>query len=302
MDLRPYNLSAAQIERAKAVLAYQPFILSGGVCTGVAYDWLFSDAPERRARREIYEAASDGPAIFRKAFEANSKLIRTYETFARTICGAFPGGTYLDVSCNTGWFPVFASLNGMRRSVGVDPGDYAPSVAFLNEICGSGAEFMSGGYRSHPKPEIVARSADGYTPMTDQFDVVSNLEFLCHLGDPLHFLHALAAVARKGVFLWSGFLESSEYLIRLNEPSDAPMMGTVGVWGHYCYGTAISTQLLFHTMGLLGFPFRLEVSYPPDGLPEDWHLARMAQYQKHRAFLFVREPYVSEVRDRLSPV
>ena len=43
---------------------------------------------------------------------------------------------------------------------------------------------------------------------------VSSCALLCHLPDPLHFLKAIASLAKKALFVWSGFVESEELLIR----------------------------------------------------------------------------------------
>ncbi|HEX9466186.1 MAG TPA: methyltransferase domain-containing protein [Alphaproteobacteria bacterium] len=298
MDLRPYRLSAADVERAKALLEYQPFIVADTVCTGVAYDWLYSPDPEAHPRREVYDLSADGPEMFQRALDANTRLLRTYEAFARAMCAAFPGETYLDVSCNSGLLPIFMSLNGMGDCFGLDLPRHANAFSFLTGLTGSPARFMPGAYVNEPQPAIATGNPDD---SGREFDVVSSMAFLCHVGDPLHVLQVLAGIAKKAVFVWSGFIESDENLIRLGEPRPASQPGLTGVWSRYSYGTALSTRLLFSTMNLLGFPFRLEVAYPPDGLAPDWHQANMKQYGAFRAFLFVRESYMDDVSRRLKP-
>lgn len=295
MDLRPYRLSASAVERAKMLFEYQPLIVSDTVCTGVAYDWLYSPDPEAHPRREVYDLATDGPELFERAFDANLRLSRTYAAFARAIAAACPGGSYLDVSCNSGLLPVYLSLNGMAECFGLDLPRHAPAFSFLADLTGSRARFLPGAYVNDGVPTIATSHPDDGR----EFDVVSSMAFLCHLGDPLHFLQALAGAAKKVVFLWSGFIDSDENLIRLGEPRPMSQPGLSGVWSRYAYGTALSTNLLFSTMNLLGFPLRLEVAYPPDGLPPDWHEANMRQYGRFRAFLFVRESYMDEVSRRL---
>jgi|GEM_PF-2450031 len=41
MDLRKFNLIPKQIERAKTIFNYQPFIITDDIHTGVAYSWLY---------------------------------------------------------------------------------------------------------------------------------------------------------------------------------------------------------------------------------------------------------------------
>src|SRR4051812_9820557 len=119
MDLRRYSLTADQVAHGKALFGYQPVILSDAVCTGVAYKWLHVPVPDAIGL-DPFDRNEVGPQVFELALAANTKLIRTYEAYGRAICSLFPGGTYLDIACNTGFFPVFASLNGMRESVGLD--------------------------------------------------------------------------------------------------------------------------------------------------------------------------------------
>jgi hypothetical protein len=301
MDLRPYNLTPEDIARAKQLFAYQPFVISDSICTGVAYNWLHEADPEGAWRKgaEVYDRAIVGPEKFQLAAEANLKLQRTYDRFVMTLCHLFPGGSYLDVSCNNGYFPVTASLNGMGESVGLDPGDFGGAIEFLNRVTGSRAAFVRGGYAPIP-PSLMQHTAGGDAPLGRQFDVVSNLEFMCHLADPLHFLHAVASAARKAVFLWSGFVDSDEYIIRLNPPlASAPPGQREYFWGEFSSGTAISTKLVYTSMAMLGFPHALEVASPPDGLPPDWHEKNMPHYQRHRAFLFIRDAYFPEVSARM---
>lgn len=298
MDLRAFRLPPSAVEEAKRLLDYQPFIVSDTVCTGVAYDWLYSADPEAHPRREVYDLAIDGPELFRKAWDANMRLSRTYAAFARAISGACPGGTYLDVSCNSGQLPVFMSLNGMGDCFGLDLPKHGTAFSFLAQLTGSRARFLPGAYVNEGKATIATSvPEDG----NREFDVVSSMAFLCHVGDPLHFLQALAAAAKKAVFLWSGFIDSQENLIRFGAARPLAQPGLSGVWSRFSYGTALSTNLLFSTMNLLGFPMRLEVAYPPDGLAPDWHEANMKQYGRFRAFLFIREEHMAEISDRLKP-
>ncbi len=301
MDLRPCLLSADAIAQARALLAYQPFVISDTVCTGAAYNWLYAKSADEWTGPEVYDRAVVGAETFAAALDASVRMRTTYERFLGAICRAFPGGSYLDVACNTGWFPVMASLNGMSDCTGLDPGDYGAAVSFLNRVTGAHATFIRGGYAS-PTPVLASGIGPDRRPFDRQFDVVSNFAFMGHLGDPLQFLQALTSVARKAVFIWTGLLDVDDYIIRFSDPVSQPPPGFEGLtWSRFSYGTSISALLLFTMMDMLGFAHRFEVKDSPQGLGTDWYAQHpeRARYGKPRAFLFVREPYAEEVRARL---
>ncbi len=124
MDLRTYGISSATADEAFSVLDYQPFVIDDNRYTGVGYSWLhtkdarlagFSHEAFRFDRRTLDEVA------FRTSFTDNRMLAATYDNFINVVTQRVPGGTYLDVSCNNGYFPVRASLKGCSRAVGIDP-------------------------------------------------------------------------------------------------------------------------------------------------------------------------------------
>ena len=202
-----------------------------------------------------------------------------YDCFiGRIVSACGPGGSYLDVGCNTGYFPVKACLDGVRTAVGVDLLDHSEGFQLLTEITGSQAKFARGGY--DPNNHILTIEPDYGAAC---YDVVSSSALLCHVPDPLHFLKALATRARKAIFLWSGFIDSQELLIRYNAPNRVFQREFPNGFDD---GTALSTGLLFLAMDQLGFPNCDELKSTSDWLPENWHLAGIPQYQKFRAFLF----------------
>jgi len=222
-------------------------------------------------KEEVWNAASD----------ANSRLSRMYDAFiARIVDICPPGGSYLDVACNTGYFPVRASLSGIQIAAGTDLGDYSTTFQLLNEITGSAARFTVGKYDSL-RHSLTMRDNFGL----QRYDVVSSSSFLCHVPDPLHFLKAMGDLASKAVFLWSGFVESEELIIRYNTPN---RFSSAEFPNGYDDGTSISLGLLYSAMASLGFPHREEIKSQSDWLPEDWHLRGIPHYQKFRAFVFWR--------------
>jgi hypothetical protein len=183
----------------------------------------------------------------------------------------------------------------MGECVGLEPTDQAAAFAFLNRVTGSRATYLRGLYYSAPPTILRQVGEDGYE-LDRQFDVVSSLEFLCHLADPLHFLSALSKIASKAIFLWSGFVDSEDLLIRLNpvqeelQPGASPPL----LWTRFKSGCAPSVKLLTTAMHMLGFPRVIEIGYPKGGLPKNWHEAKMKHYQPHRAFVFIREQYYDD--------
>ena len=101
--------------------------------------------------------------------------------------------------------------------------------------------------------------------------------------------------------MWSGFIDSDEYLIRFNSPRMSMAAGGARdfYWASFARGTAMSTRLLFESMRMLGFPLYAEVGYPEGGLPQNWHEAKMSHYQPFRAFLFVRDAFADETVAKL---
>jgi hypothetical protein len=72
MDLRPCGLSARQVERAARVLAYQPFLISDEMQTGVAYSWL--DAADPRVSPPLLSRKAAWAAEWGRIDDANGRL------------------------------------------------------------------------------------------------------------------------------------------------------------------------------------------------------------------------------------
>jgi SAM-dependent methyltransferase len=282
MDLRYFHPTREQIEAASQLLRYQPFILDEDRQTGVGYTWLHSPDPTRVSPDEFFfDRRTLTEEVWNKADDANRRLASMYDNLIERIVEVCPrGGRYLDIGCNTGYFPVRAFLAGIQTATGLDPGDYAPAFQLLNEITGSSARFLSGRY----DPSNHTLDTEEKLEL-QSYDVVSSCALLCHVPDPLHFLKAIAQLASKAVLLWSGFIESEELLIRYNWPNK--FSGAEFPNG-FDDGTSISLGLLFLAMSRLGFGKGEEIEPAPDGLPEDWTSQRIPQYQKFRAFLFQR--------------
>jgi SAM-dependent methyltransferase len=282
MDLRPFHPTGNQAEAAAQLLRYQPFVIDDDRQTGVAYTWMHSPDPTRVSSEDFFfDRKSVTAEVWDKACDANRRLGSMYDAFiARIVDVCPPGGSYLDIACNTGYFPVRASLAGVQTAAGIDLGDFSSAFQLLNEITGSSAKFAVGGYDSGSHSLTMPAN---FGPKS--YDVVSSSAFLCHVPDPLHFLKSIATLASRAVFLWSGFVESEELLIRYNPPNK---FTAAEFPNGFEDGTSISLGLLFLSMAKLGFVQREELKPAPDWLPEDWHSQGIPDYQKFRAFLFWR--------------
>jgi SAM-dependent methyltransferase len=280
MDLREFGIDAAQANAAAALLHYQPFILDDDRQTGVAYSWLYSDDPTRdHYGRLLFDRSKVSADVWQHAWDANRRLATMYDAFVSVIADVCRAGSYLDIGCNTGYLPVRASLSGVKVTAGLDYDDYTAAFDFLNAITGSRASFYQGMY----EPAVHAlKPAAG--PL-DSYDVVSATAILCHVPDPLHFLRAISCLAKKALFLWSGFVESDELLIRYNPENKFHIKKFPDGFDD---GTSISLGLLFHAMRALGFSRHEEVQNQPTWLPADWHTRGIPSYQRFRAFLFTR--------------
>lgn len=290
MDLRTYGISGATADEAFSVLDYQPFVIDDNRYTGVGYSWLhtkdarlagFSHEAFRFDRRNLSDE------IYRLSFQDNRMLAANYDNFIDVMTRRVPGGTFLDVSCNNGYFPVLASLKGCKRAVGLDP--YAgpnrqKSFEVLNSITGAKAEFVHGGYSFNH--HVLYESSDGINAvvMEDTFDIVSNSAFLYHTGEPLHFLWTLARAARQALFIYAGFIDDDDYIIRLN-----PAQNFEATFPN-CFNdaTVLSTKLFIESMKILGFRTIEQIPPPPQGLQDQTPLAGIPRYGIQKAFLCLR--------------
>lgn len=279
MDLRQFLATPSQADEAASLLHYQPFVLDDNRHTGVAYSWLYSADPTREGYDSfLFDKRSVPEHVWANAWDANRRLAVMYDAFVEAIVPFCRGGSYLDVGCNTGYLPVRASLAGVTSAAGIDCDDYTRAFQILNGVTGSKARFHLGEYDacSH---SLISGAAN------EKYDVVSSTAVLCHVPDPLYFLKAIANLATRAVFLWSGFVESNELLIRYNPENKFRVKPFPNGFDD---GTSISQGLLYHSMRELGFPNCLELEHRREWLPADWHARHIPNYQPFRAFVFSR--------------
>jgi len=202
MDLRPRLQSHEMRVVAANVLAYQPFIISDDIQTGVGYSWLHTADP--RASPPLVFEREKWHAEWDKISESNQRLRTTYDGFLRFIAERYPGASLFDVACNNGYFPVRAEMLGMGRSFGMDAQElYATSVGFLNVVCGTHAGFYNAAY------DPTHHTA----PVEGRYDVVTASAIQGHVPDPMHFLAFLARLAKEAIFIWECQIDSDELLL-----------------------------------------------------------------------------------------
>jgi hypothetical protein len=293
LDLRG-KLSPAQTDRACAVLDYQPFIIADDIQTGAAYSWTigYSAASSLVFRR--HEHGAEEWDNFTHCAEMQRRM---YDTFLRAIAARYRGGTFLDVACNNGYFPVGAELVGMRETWGIDLGaHYARAIGFLNEVFGTQATFSQGRY-DPLEPLAIGR----------KFDVVCASAISCHLPDPLNFLAWLGTLANEAIFFFDQVVDTDELLISYTTPR-----ATFGSIGSFPYRfnehTRMSRGLLYHGFQEMGFSNIVEIPWEHEWLtagitaqhrrPEDLPPQHLIKWQlgaeligggsRHRAVLACR--------------
>lgn len=278
MDLRPYSPSAAQIAQCVTILKYQPFRISDAVLTGVGHSWMYeADRKGFWHPQFMFDSKNDSADRWRDGLDACERLSRTYSSFVDAIVRTCPGGSYLDLCCNTGYMPVLAFLRGMRETVGSDAGDFSGAMSLLNEITGAKAKFVRSAF------DIEKRCFA--PPWAQQFDVVSSMAYLLHVPEPLHFLRIVAGLSRHSVLLWSTFTRNDEKIIRYSLTNE--FLDLAFPFG-FDAGVGISDTLLIFSMRELGFPNYFEIVPEPDGWPVEWDNPLMKPYQPLRAFMFTR--------------
>jgi SAM-dependent methyltransferase len=246
MDLRG-RLTDRQIEQACAVLDYQPFIISDDIQTGAAYSWATGDFSDRSFlfRRSEHTAAEWDRFTYTTGLQR-----RMYDGFVAAIAEKYPNGSLLDVACNNGYFPVKASLLGMKDCWGIDAGaHYGKSIGFLNEVLGTDVVFREGRY-------------DPKTPFQPgrKFDVVCASAIACHLPDPMNFLAYLGSLAKEAIFFFDQVIDTDALLVAYWKPQEG--FSEIGQFPYrFNSATRLSRGLLYHGFEDMGFRNIIEIPY-----------------------------------------
>jgi hypothetical protein len=263
MDLRG-KLSSAQIDRACSILNYQPFIITDDIQTGAAYSWMYGVNVRSQTptlfKKQDFEASEWG-----RISDANERLRKMYDAFVLEIVSRYVGGSFLDVACNNGYFPVKAQKLGMSRAVGADGGAYfQSSIQFLNEVLGTEAEFIPALY------DARLHSA----PIEGTYNVVSASAIMCHLPDPLNFLAFLGSLATDAIFYFGQIVDTDALIVSYLQPH--PSLALTGIDMPFPYRfndvTRLSRGLLYHGLEEMGFKNIIQIPWSDEWLPPYFYI------------------------------
>jgi SAM-dependent methyltransferase len=252
IDLSSGDFTGAEIEFLKGKLGYQPFILPGPIYTGAGLSqiknsplrWLQADDPNPE-REE-----------FLREWNNQAQMYEDLISFTVDRLGGVKGMTYLDLASNAGYFCYRMSQLGAIGPVGIDIGDYHQTYEVVNRALGTDSRFAGGHYdaRTH---QVVGVDGD--------FDIVSNIAFMCHSSDPTFLLAALANRAKKALLIFSKFSRDDEY--RINYPQTTHRYGKREFPLCFDAQTDISDSLLKFGLTRLGFATIEEIPRRPTWLP-----------------------------------
>lgn len=274
MDLRKYIKSKSQIEKAKqlaigGLLNYQPWIFSDDFETGVGMEWTDGEYAGLVYYPDIDQGFLErspelrrliiNPKNFRKFHESNELLRKLYDGIVDAICakvGDVKGVSFLDVGCNTGYFPQCFALRGARESAGCDrEKNFSETFDLLNDILGTRAVFYDSFYNTKTR-EIVG---------IKQYDVVISMAVLCHLSEPLNHLKCLGALARRGLFVCTLVNNDKGYTVHYGETKGDYEEDNFPL----CFDDKVSVSegLLRRSLELMGFNRIYEVTANDSALP-----------------------------------
>jgi SAM-dependent methyltransferase len=274
MDLRKYIRNESQIEKAKqlairGLLNYQPWIFSEDFETGVGMEWMNGEYAGLVYYPDIDQGLLErspelrrliiNPEEHEKFHKCNSLLRRLYDGIVDELCtkaGDISKLSFLDVGCNTGYFPQSFALRGARESVGCDrEKNFAETFDLLNDILGTRAVFYDSFYNPKTR-EIVG---------IKQYDVVIFMAVLCHLNEPLNHLKCLGALARKGLNVWTLVNNDTGYTMHYGDPKGDYKEDEFSL----CFDNEISISegLLRRSLELMGFNHIYEFPANDSALP-----------------------------------
>lgn len=278
MDLRGRNVPKDTLDALKALVirgkfGYQPFVFNETFETGVGYEFeqnhyaglvYFPDiAPQHlqspSIRRLIFDDAINLPSYR----AANQRLRQLYDYFVDVICdavGDVASSSFLDVGCNTGYFPLSFSLRGASWAAGCDREDFSEVFSLLNGVLGTKAQFI----RTHYDPAVHT------IPRAKPVDAVFSSAVLCHTSDPLQHLATLGALSRKVLFVWTILNDDPGYTIHFGEPRGDYPQDSFPI----CFDNKVcpSLSLVKRSFALMGFREVREVPALDSGMPEySWH-------------------------------
>jgi SAM-dependent methyltransferase len=272
LDLRSYIESAKQVEAARrlafrGLLTYQPFVFDGNFAVGSGLSIVAGHAHDTpsiycpgagQQDADVEFLAREVVAEERRAefFAANEAMRRFYDDMidqTTSALGSIEGMSVLDVGCNSGYFPLSLARRGARQAKGIDRVDYSPTIALLNELCGTRVEFGLWSY-------------DGSLRASEQFDLVISTAVLVHLSDPLQHLAWLGSSARKALLVFTPCHRDDEYSIKFHSVNRYYRDKFP-----YCFDVStISRKLLRLAMEQMGFTRIVEITAAQKWMPPGW--------------------------------
>jgi len=276
----------------RGLLSYQPYIFSDTFAVGAGLSIVAGHLKDPPAVYCPDATANDtDPTFFAREFakesqrdeffSANEDMRRFYDGMVDQIAdavGPLNDMAVLDVGCNTGYFPLAFARRGARHAKGIDRIDYTPTVALLNEICGTSVQFAPLNY-------------DGSITASEQHDLVLSVAVLVHLSEPLRHLAWLGASARKALMVFTPCHVAPELSIKFHainryyEDAQFPLCFDI---------TTVSQQLLRFAFERMGFSRIIEITAAQNTMPPGWA-------GKHLGLLGIREGTASVPSAKVAP-
>ena len=272
----------------RGLLTYQPYIFSDDFAVGSGPS-LFAGYTQDAVSIFCPDAGvNDADPVFRarelakenrrnEFFAANAAMRRFYDGMVDQIADALKpidNLSVLDVGCNTGYFPLAFARRGAPETMGIDRIDYAPSVALLNEICGTSVQFANWNY-------------DGSLVAAKQFDIVLSIAVLCHLSEPLRHLAWLGSSARKALMVFTACDDVPGHIIKFHTVN---RYYADDKFPHCFDVTSLSRPLLRLAFAKMGFTRIVQITAARNTMPPGWA-------DKHLCLLGIRE---DSATDRLA--
>ena len=202
-------------------------------------------------------------------FAANAAMRSFYDGIVDQIADApkpIDNLSVLDVGCNSRYFPLAFARKAAPETMGIDRIDYAPSVALLNEICGTSVQFANWAY-------------DGSVVASKQYDLVLSIAVLCHLSEPLRHLAWLGSSARKALMVFTACDDVPGCVIKFQTVN---RYYADDKFSHCFDVTSLSRPLLRLAFQQMGFSRIVEITAADDTMPAGWA-------DKHLCLLGIRE-------------
>lgn len=294
MDLRPYNLTPAQVEQAigfirQYLLYYQPYIITDTLEVGEGQN--FNDGYDRKDiyRASIYSDRDLNLGIpqaknlehFRRC---NADYRKFYDSFADQIVAHFGAEfkdlTFSEIGTNSGLHLFNLAKRGARRCMGYDWNDMGPLFKWMNGILGTNVEFTKAIWNryyhrldgmEHPEVDVMISSV----VLNHQIDFLAHLAYLCDRAKRAIFLWVQTehSDATDGVDAAWDYKASKQYFISVCEPNALHPLVKQDWEGNpfpicFDHGITISDPLLKRSLQYLGFETILPLKNPEVG--EGW--------------------------------